>query len=1614
MPVIPEATVTPKVKRTRKPKPTPEPLIRFDEPDPVPLTMPVIPPVAPATAPATTTASTAPSGGGITAPGATITVTGGTVTITGSTVTGGTGGTGGAGGSGTGGTGGTGSGGGGGGFRRNNLTDMVFAQMDVLSDRTKDVIREAPDEPARIALVQAARDRYAKLQQKALQTQLDYESTSYGVTNPVVTGLVASLSTSTQPLQDLNTMTESVLQDQIASAAERDRIENDPSLSAADRKLELAALDESDRELNAFAAVLKKVTEDLNRFQQAVRVPNTAFGNTSGRGGGSGGPTIRTASGKVLSEADSLALSDLESKRNLYATFQGNLPNFGSRFDSQLDLTRRTRVFANATLSQLPAVDLSGVDFMGDVAKENAANTAVAQLQDALNQIKPNTIETRPIEELAVDLSRVNEAAIALNNAIEGAVNVDAAQSGIQNVVTATGFAERQQAKSGAEIDKQSASNARNLEENMQAIVSQPGLIRRLTGGVQREGAEHVREYLKGVFGDSAEGRKATDTMFYKDQMVAYDNRGRRRNIVGASTQELQNLQARVKTESGMDVSMDDLQRTQRAMARVQQARNQSPFNDVLSYSMSKMRDIDSLGQTVMAAMNAPQTIASTISQIGDPQLRTDRIMTTARALSLSPETYTKALAAATQQQSRFGGTLSKNLEDMTSFIPISNTYGVDVGKSVQVARKLAAFDPAQGMQGASIALKEFLSGNVSSLSRRFEINRSDLSKINTGDANEMLDSLDTLLGKMGVTDKLIDDQANSLATKYDRMTGRLETMQVSFSAFAVNAMTPVLEPILGDDSFLAKGALDQNLQKVVTERLKSYGDSVLSDPETGLKTVDVFSSNFAEQLDPILGRANDLTSTAALDFTGTTGVVSNVELYRRLGNMSADDRRRIQQSAQSSVLMGMNQEPAILKAMRDVGGDFFSGEEYQAQRRPLGFYGPAISPMMRRDLSEQAGEAMKFGQQGQQVQLLRKLDADTYDVRLPNGKIDRVRIAGVDAPEKNTPEGKQASEFAGRVIGTDINDPNSPKKFATLYSKGDRDKTGRLLGSVAVNGNDLGTTLVASGNAAAFNFEDTYGQDLMAPLSALEKNAANIGIGPINARAAGLGLGANSEISEAVKTKYFYDKYVSLAALYGGVGGAGIGGIVGGYNAVAALGSAGGLAAGGGAATGIAAAPLLPIVAAATTLIAGGYLGYSAYTDSKDSSAPKTRELQRLQSEEDLLKDAANIGDQLYPQRPEIVDPYPHGVLGPSIEFSGLQAQQRLRDYIFPRKGTSEEFETQFVESGKELAKHYNGLAEDQKQIYQLVVMDPATKQRTSVFRAIQMFKALRERDETKEDPTAKKILTENFDKYTDLNRRVDATTKASKLIQTAQAYGIQTTYQGSYEGQGPPRAGRYMEPVTKVIDVNSFFKLNEDQQADVQKQLEDAINTPSWKRFAKEYSDQAMEKQAAMSQQRFTTYVDNTALNSLAGMNPGQLSSSVFGFRSAGYGRAVEDPLDDKKNPISPLVAPSIRALTRTKFAEGVNYDESGKEALKDAQAQAVKSLEQQIVAYREQEDLTRPFNLALKSTYSNFIQTLQKSGGEYGNIMTYLSQGNPRGFLDVSQQMSGFNMQSIMQEK
>lgn len=85
--------------------------------------------------------------------------------------------------------------------------------------------------------------------------------------------------------------------------------------------------------------------------------------------------------------------------------------------------------------------------------------------------------------------------------------------------------------------------------------------------------------------------------------------------------------------------------------------------------------------------------------------------------------------------------------------------------------------------------------------------------------------------------------------------------------------------------------------------------------------------------------------------------------------------------------------------------------------------------------------------------------DGDTLPVRLPDGESRRVRLAEIDAPEKDQPYADRSRrELARRVVGRTIE-----------VAQTDTDDYGRAVGRVFVDGRDVNRELVADGAAWAF-----------------------------------------------------------------------------------------------------------------------------------------------------------------------------------------------------------------------------------------------------------------------------------------------------------------------------------------------------------------------------------------------------------------------------------------------------------------------------------------------------------------------------------------------------------------
>jgi micrococcal nuclease len=89
------------------------------------------------------------------------------------------------------------------------------------------------------------------------------------------------------------------------------------------------------------------------------------------------------------------------------------------------------------------------------------------------------------------------------------------------------------------------------------------------------------------------------------------------------------------------------------------------------------------------------------------------------------------------------------------------------------------------------------------------------------------------------------------------------------------------------------------------------------------------------------------------------------------------------------------------------------------------------------------------------QGKILRVLDGDTFEVLIELGfKVVQkfhVRLDGIDTPEKNTPEGKQAKEYVQKLI---------ENKDVVLTDEG-AEKYGRARAKIEIEGKDLTTFLI-------------------------------------------------------------------------------------------------------------------------------------------------------------------------------------------------------------------------------------------------------------------------------------------------------------------------------------------------------------------------------------------------------------------------------------------------------------------------------------------------------------------------------------------------------------------------
>ncbi len=90
------------------------------------------------------------------------------------------------------------------------------------------------------------------------------------------------------------------------------------------------------------------------------------------------------------------------------------------------------------------------------------------------------------------------------------------------------------------------------------------------------------------------------------------------------------------------------------------------------------------------------------------------------------------------------------------------------------------------------------------------------------------------------------------------------------------------------------------------------------------------------------------------------------------------------------------------------------------------------------------------------QAELIRVTDGDTLVVRDQNGKKQRIRLAGIDAPELHQPYGKQSKASLRKLLGEHV--------LQLRVTKTDR--YGRLIATVKAGSTRVGLAQINSGSA--------------------------------------------------------------------------------------------------------------------------------------------------------------------------------------------------------------------------------------------------------------------------------------------------------------------------------------------------------------------------------------------------------------------------------------------------------------------------------------------------------------------------------------------------------------------
>jgi hypothetical protein len=270
------------------------------------------------------------------------------------------------------------------------------------------------------------------------------------------------------------------------------------------------------------------------------------------------------------------------------------------------------------------------------------------------------------------------------------------------------------------------------------------------------------------------------------------------------------------------------------------------------------------------------------------------------RALSGSEELAAKRMDELRKLADRTNQSFVQLTSSATQLLPAIGRNNVDLSQTVLLAQRLALLDPAQGIEGASLAIRELLSGTTTSLAMRFELPKAQLRDILEqagGDPQKIINGLDQMVAQMGITEQTIVDMGASGINAFSKLKGEvIETTAIAFEPFLNNAIIPLTEGI---------GDMVRSMRELNPELLTIAGT-------LGGILATVLALNAAGMGSP------GIRNVAALGAAGYVGVEAGTALARagaEVGTLKNDDLKNVSQEEAKKILAEYLKQATVLFA---------------------------------------------------------------------------------------------------------------------------------------------------------------------------------------------------------------------------------------------------------------------------------------------------------------------------------------------------------------------------------------------------------------------------------------------------------------------------------------------------------------------------------------------------------------------------------------------------------------------------------------------------------------------------------------------------------------------------